>query len=148
MILLDTNILVRSTNSADPLHSSAKRAVDVLRTRGERLIIVPQNLYEFWAVATRPPGKAPQGQNGLGMMPMQARAWLKFFQRRFVLLIDRPELNTIWQELVAEKGITGFKAHDARLVAAMRTFQMSKILTFNLADFAAFDAVTLDPASV
>jgi predicted nucleic acid-binding protein len=148
MILLDTNILVRGTNSADPMHLPAKHAVDALRAQGERLIIVPQNLYEFWAVATRPVGKAPQGQNGLGMAPMRARAWLKFFQRRFVLLVDRPELNAIWQELVAEKGITGFKAHDARFVAAMKTYQISKILTFNIADFTAFGAVTLDPRAV
>ena len=61
MILLDTNLLGRLTDSADPLCTPARRAVHTLLAQGERLIIVPQNLYEFWAVATRKPGAPPAG---------------------------------------------------------------------------------------
>ena len=82
MILLDTNVLGRMTDSADPHCSAARRAVHTLLARGERLIVVPQNLYEFWAVATRRRGAAPAGQNGLGMTPKQASQWLQFFQGR------------------------------------------------------------------
>lgn len=53
MIQLDTNLLTRMTRSREPLSGVARAAVQTLRGRGERLIIVPQNLYEFWAVATR-----------------------------------------------------------------------------------------------
>jgi len=53
MILLDTNLLGRMTDSTDPRCAASRRAVHVLLARRERLIIVPQNLYEFWAVATR-----------------------------------------------------------------------------------------------
>lgn len=78
MILLDTNLLARITNSAD-LHCAVSRsAIHALLARRERLIIVPQNLYEFWAVATRKPGAPPAGQNGLGMSPEQASQWLAF----------------------------------------------------------------------
>ena len=35
----------------------ARAAIQTLLGRGERLIVVPQNLYEFWAVAT-PAGRA------------------------------------------------------------------------------------------
>ena len=79
MILLDTNLLARMTDSAHPQCSPARRAVHSLLGSGERLIIVPQNLYEFWAVATRKPGPPPAGQNGLGMSPDQASQWLRFF---------------------------------------------------------------------
>lgn len=94
MILLDTNLLARMTDSAHPQCATARRAVHSLLARRERLIIVPQNLYEFWAVATRKPGPPPAGQNGLGMTPDQAGHWLRFFQRRFTLLHDREELLT------------------------------------------------------
>src|SRR5262249_27061132 len=67
--LLDTNLLVRITNSADPQCAISRSAIQKLRTHHEQIVIVPQNLYEFWAVATRSPGAPPAGQNGLGMTP-------------------------------------------------------------------------------
>src|SRR5262245_12132419 len=72
MILLDTNLLTRMTRSHDPRAGVARAAIRALLGRGERLIVVPQNLYEFWALATRPPGAPPAGRNGLGMTPVQA----------------------------------------------------------------------------
>ena len=55
MILLDTNLLTRMTRADNPQSGVARAAIQVLFGRGERLIVVPQNLYEFWAVATRSP---------------------------------------------------------------------------------------------
>ena len=81
MILLDTNVLTRMTRSSDPQSGVTRAAVQTLNGRIERLIIVPQNLYEFWAVATRPAGPPPAGRNGLGMTPAQAGHWLRFLQR-------------------------------------------------------------------
>lgn len=86
--------------SRDPQSGVARAAIHTLQRRGERLIVVPQNLYEFWAVATRPAGPPPGGRNGLGMTTVQAGHWLRFFRRRFTLLPDREELSTLWQELV------------------------------------------------
>ena len=95
MILLDTNLLTRMTRAHDPQSGIARAAIQALFGRGERLIVVPQNLYEFWAVATRPPGAPPAGRNGLGMTPVQAAQWLRFFQRRFTLLPDCAELSSL-----------------------------------------------------
>jgi len=148
MILLDTNLLGRMTDSADPACASARRAVHVLLRKGERLIVVPQNLYEFWAVATRRPGPPPAGQNGLGMTPDQASQWLRFFMRRFTLLPDREELLTHWHALVTTLAIKGHKSYDARLVAAMQSYGMTQLLTFNAGDFKAFSIALIDPASV
>jgi predicted nucleic acid-binding protein len=119
MILLDTNLLIRMTRSRDPQSGVARAAIQTLFGRGERLLVVPQNLYEFWAVATRRAGAPPAGQNGLGMTPAQAGQWLRFFQRRFTLLPDHDQLSKLWQALVETHNVTGFRAHDARLVAAM-----------------------------
>jgi predicted nucleic acid-binding protein len=47
MILLDTNVLGRLTDSADPQCAAARRAVHVLSRPNEQLVAVPQNLYDF-----------------------------------------------------------------------------------------------------
>src|SRR5262245_49418475 len=132
MILLDTNLLTRMTRSRDPQSSVARAAIQTLLGRGERLIVVPQNLYEFWAVATRTPGAPPAGGNGLGMTPAQAGHWLRFFQRRFVLLPDRDNVSRLWLALVETYAVTGFRAHDVRLVAAMQSYGITRLLTFNI----------------
>ncbi len=148
MILLDTNLLGRVTDSADPQCAAARRAIHVLLAKGERLVVVPQNLYEFWAVATRKPGPPPAGQNGLGMTPNQTSQWLRFFQRRFTLLPDRDELLAAWHTLVKTLEIRGFKSHDARLAAAMETYGITRLLTFNAEDFKRFPIMLIDPASL
>ena len=148
MILLDTNLLGRLTDSTDPQCAAARRAVHVLFSRNERLIIVPQNLYEFWAVATRRHGPPPAGQNGLGMTCNQASQWLQYLQRRFDLLADRADLSDVWHVLVKSHAITGLKSHDARLVAAMQTHGIDRLLTFNGSDFKGFPIQVIDPAMV
>jgi hypothetical protein len=118
-----------------------------LQARGERLIVVPQNLYEFWAVATRTPGAPPAGSNGLGMTPAQAGHWLRFFQRRFTLLLDRNELVKRWQALVEVHGIVGYRAHDVRLVAAMQTYAIDRLLTFNVSHFRGLPITIVNPTA-
>src|SRR5882724_1415752 len=107
MILLDTNLLGRMTDSRDSQCAAARHAMHTLFAKGEQLAIVPQNLYEFWAIATRNPGA-----NGLGLTTEQASQWLGFFKRRFTLLPDRDDLPARWHELVKRLGIKGFRAHD------------------------------------
>jgi predicted nucleic acid-binding protein len=148
MILLDTNVLGRMTDSTDPQCAASRRAVNALLGQRERLIIVPQNLYEFWAVATRKSGPHPSGQNGLGMTCEQASQWLHFFQRRFSLFPDLPQLLDCWHVLVKTLGIKGFRSHDARLVAAMQTYGITRLLTFNAGDFKVFSIIVIDPAAV
>jgi hypothetical protein len=53
MILADTNVLLRVQNPANGQYLVAERALSELRLRGDLLCIAPQNLVEFWAVATR-----------------------------------------------------------------------------------------------
>lgn len=148
MILLDTNVLARMTDSRHTQCAEARRAVQALLAQREQLVIVPQNLYEFWAVATRASGAPPVGQNGLGMTIEQASQWLGFFQRRFVLLPDRSDLSARWHEVVRTRRIAGFRSHDARLVAAMQSYGITRLLTLNGADFRDAAIAVVDPATV
>jgi len=147
MILLDTNVLGRMTDAADPQYATARQAVHSLLASHDQPIVVPQVLYEFWAVATRKAGSPPSGHNGLGMTPDQASQWLAFFQRRFTLLPDREELLPCWHELVRSLGITGIRSYDARLVAAMQTYGIERLLTFNAEHFRRFSITIIAPAS-
>jgi predicted nucleic acid-binding protein len=52
--LVDTGILLRLVIPADALHAEARRSIKILRSRGERLVTLTQNVSEFWNVCTRP----------------------------------------------------------------------------------------------
>ncbi len=65
-VQVDTNILTRLAQHSHPQHDKALIAVTNLTSALHSLTIVPQNLFEFWAVATR-----PAGENGLGLSTRQ-----------------------------------------------------------------------------
>jgi predicted nucleic acid-binding protein len=136
--LLDTNILTRSSQENHPQFAAASQAVDLLIERGERLCIVPQNLYEFWSVATRPPG-----DNGLGMTVGDVQARIIRFKRVLTLLRDERGILAEWERLVGLHDVKGKTAHDARLVAAMRRHGVNRLLTFNASHFARFAGITV-----
>jgi predicted nucleic acid-binding protein len=148
VILLDTNLLTRLTSQAHPHGVAARTAVHSLFARNEQLAIVPQNLYEFWAVATRRLGPRPAGENGLGFTVAQTSQWLTFFQRRFSFLSDRDDLPARWHELVKSHDIRGARSHDARLVSAMQCYGITQLLTFNGDDFKGLGITTVDPTTV
>lgn len=100
---------------------------------------------------TNPPRRAaapPAGRTGLGMTAAPAGHWLRFFRRRFTLLPDREELSTLWQDLVETHHVMGFRAHDVRLAAAMQSYGITRLLTFNATDFRGLAVAILDPAAV
>jgi predicted nucleic acid-binding protein len=142
--LLDTNILTRLANTGDPLYRIAVDAVVELRRQGEVLCLVPQNYYEFWAVATR-----PTTQNGLGLTSAQAQAEAARVKGLFRVQAETPAVFAQWEQLVAQHQVLGKNAHDAHLVAAMMVHGVGRILTFNVADFRRFPNVTvLDPQQI
>jgi predicted nucleic acid-binding protein len=148
MILLDTNLLTRITDRANPHYAAARRAIHTLLAANEQVVIAPQNLYEFWAVATRKRGAPPDGQNGLGMATDRAAQWLRFFRRRYTLMPNHEELLDQWHRLVTTLGVTGLRSHDARLVAAMQCYGIARLLTFNAGHFRGFPIEIVDPVSI
>jgi predicted nucleic acid-binding protein len=143
-ILVDTNLLTRSIQPASRHFSAATAAILELRRRGEWLCVVPQIVYEFWAVCTRPPG-----ENGLGMSVTDAEVEQARVLSLFVLIEDTPAILPEWRRLVVAHDVKGKNSHDARLVAAMNVHGVSAILTFNGADFRRYPGVgVLDPQAV
>lgn len=128
-VALDTNILVRYWNTADPGHSQVVRLLDRVSDQSP-YFVAPQNLYELWVVATR-----PSPENGLGLQPEQAGALLDKVMRTCILLPDPPDLVFRWMQLCTTAEIRGRRAHDARLAAWMQCYQIKHIATLNPADF-------------
>ena len=135
-ILLDTNVLCRLAEKAHPLHSTTENAVSNLQSVGHELCLVPQVLYEYWVVATR-----PASENGLGMRPADANKALDFRIELFTLLRDERGIFSLWRELVRQHDVKGKSAHDARLVAAMKRHGLRHLLTFNIADFGRYEDI-------
>lgn len=142
--LIDTNILTRLVEPGHPMHQAALDAVKSLALQGYKLHIVPQNLYEFWVVCTR-----PIDVNGLGNTAAEAARDIAHMKALFVWLEEIPAIYNIWEQLVGSTSVLGKQAHDARLVAAMRVHGLMRLLTFNAEDFRRYPGITaVTPANV
>jgi predicted nucleic acid-binding protein len=149
MILLDTSILARLPDTASPDRPIVLAALSKLLRGNEELVVVPQNIYEFWAAATRRAG-APSsgGQNGLGMSVDRAAAWLRKLQTFCRVLPEVPEILPQWQNLVIANRISGFRAHDLHLIAAMKAHGVTRVLTLNVRHFTGLGVDVVDPRTL
>ena len=143
-ILIDTNIVGRLMQVGHSQHQEAVEAIDALIASGDSPCVVPQVLYEFWVVVTR-----PVASNGLGFTAAQAATELSWIQLLFPLLPDSPAVFPEWERLVTTHSVIGKPAHDARLVAAMSVHRLTHLLTFNVRDFTRFTGITvMNPLSL
>ena len=143
-VLIDTNILLRIAQLTSSDRPTAKSAIVSLVNADYQLCIVPQVIYEFWVVASR-----PVSANGLGMDPASTERSVNQILNDFDLLKDERGIFAIWQSLVRSRNVSGKTAHDARLVAAMQRHGIDAILTFNNSDFTRFsDIQVLTPLEV
>jgi predicted nucleic acid-binding protein len=142
-ILLDTNVLGRLANPSDPFHAAAVEGIATVRERGYQPSLVPQVIYEFWVIATR-----PIERNGLGMSVAQTQADVSKCLTMFQFFRDERAIFDQWHVLVFSNEVHGKQAHDARLVAAMQRHEIQHLMTFNVSDFARYDGmVVVNPQS-
>jgi predicted nucleic acid-binding protein len=95
-------------------------------------------------VATR-----PRERNGIGLTPELAAAELAEIEGFFAVVGESTDVYAAWKDLIRKSGVSGVQAHDARLIAAMKVYGITKILTFDVKDFARYpDIEVLDPATV
>jgi len=129
-ILLDTNLLVRLAEIGTPQNIDARSAITSLQNLGHELCVVPQVIYEYWVVATR-----PTAFNGLGISIATADKAIEKWLQAFIFCSDEANIFLIWKKLVKQFQTSGKPAHDARLVAALQFHQLDALLTFNAVDF-------------
>lgn len=85
--LLDTNVLLRMSDSTSPVNLLAGRAAATLLKQQNRLFLTSQNIVEFWVVATR-----PAQVNGLGWSVQQTHTEIEQILSQFPLLEETPEI--------------------------------------------------------
>lgn len=146
--MVDTSVLARLANTADPFHAVAAWAVLELHRTGEVLHLTAQNLVEFRNLATR-----PRAVNGLGLSAVDAEAKAAVFEGTFPLLAETPDIYPAWKALVGALGVIGKRVHDARLIAVCHVHAVTHVLTFNVSHFVGWAGfgpgiVVVDPATV
>lgn len=146
MYLLDTNILLRIAQPGHAVHFEARQCVRALLRRKERIVLIPQVMFEFWVVATRPIDK-----NGLGLSIENVKRKLEGAGSVFDLIPDTEPIFREWLRIVAAYQVSGVKAHDARSVAAMNVHGVRDLVTFNMGDFKRYEGAEITvhaPASL
>ena len=142
--LVDSNILLRFTQTSSSQNRAVSNAPIKLKSSKETLHIVPKNLIEFWGVCTR-----PLTNNGLGLSVPETQTEIIGLKKLFTFLDDTPNIFRRWERLVFVHKVLGKNVHDARLVAAMLEHNITHLLTLNVKDFKRFDEITVvDPAEV
>jgi predicted nucleic acid-binding protein len=133
---VDTNVLLRSIDNGHAAQPVVNDGLLAIRSQGETLSIFPQNLVEFWAVATR-----PMANNGLGWSVDRAKVELENLKYLFVVLAHTDVVFDEWERLVVYHRVAGKQVHDAHLVAAMLVHGITHLLTFNTNDFKRFSEI-------
>ena len=144
--LLDTNILLRIAQPNHPMNQEARSCVRALLRHREAVHVVPQVLFEFWVVATR-----PVANNGLGLATPEVKRKVTAAETFFQLTLDTQPIYREWLRLVDVHSVSGVNAHDARLVAAMKVHGVTHLVTFNTQDFARYhpaEITVCSPAEV
>jgi predicted nucleic acid-binding protein len=143
-VVLDTNILLRIAEPQHSLHAITLSAVRQLRLTDRQPVVLPQIVYEFWAVATR-----TLEHNGLGMTAAAAEVMLDDIVRRMPLLRDERGVYDNWRQLLKTYTVTGVPSHDMRIVAAMVRHRIPTLLTSNPRHFVRYTSIeVLTPEDV
>ena len=142
--LLDTNILLRMTQSDSPGNSAVLACLDLLWQRGAELFYTSQNLAEFWNASTR-----PRDRNGFGNSIELTDRYASQIEARLSFATDSEATHREWRKIVLAQGVSGVQVHDARLVAAMHVHEIANLLTLNVADFRRYSNIlAATPAEV
>ncbi len=136
MILLDTNIILRLKQTESAEHQAVQLQLKTFLENGETSVLSPQNIFEFYSVATR-----PIGVNGLGLSVEDTYQEIQGLKSLFSILPDNKNLMDKWLKLVLDYEIKGKRSHDVRLIAFMQSHQIKKLYTLNHADFKAFEGI-------
>ena len=143
-LFLDTNVLIRATLNAAPLHD-ARRVVEHAHTAGTELWISRQVLREYLAVLSRPQSYTP---------PLAPDVLMDDVRRFEDICRVADEDTRITQQLLVlvQQILTGGRqVHDANIVATMLVYGIERLLTHNMANFTRFagfiTVVPLSPAA-
>lgn len=131
-VFVDTNILVYASRQRSPFHTRATAGLRRVGSEGGSLWFSRQILREYLAVVTRPQPTEP------ALPSAAAVADAEGFLAKFEVAEDGPRVTRTLLQLLAQHPSGGKQVHDANIVATMLTHGITRLLTFNVADFQRF----------
>lgn len=140
-VLVDTNVLIYATLSADPRHERARFVLEQRSRTDVEMFVSVQNLAEMYPNLTGPKNQPPDS-------PALARDKIRSVARLRGLTVLPLTLDTALRalDLCAEAGVTRQAYFDAQLAGLMLREGIPVIATENVADFAKFAGIrAIDP---
>ncbi len=134
-VFVDTNVLIYASRPNADQHASARESLDRMRREGNPLWLSHQVLREYLSASTRPQPSGPA-------LPMSvAISDVERFRARFNIAEDSAAvLDRLVNLLAADTG-GGKQVHDANVIATMLEYGITRLLSFNHADFRRFGAL-------
>lgn len=136
--LLDTNIILRFTDTHSREYEITNNAIFQILLQGGQCFITSQVLIEFWVVATR-----PVAVNGLGWTVEETEQAVQMLINQFEWLEETPDIFRLWFSLATTHKISGKRTHDLRIQAVTLAHNISHILTLNPKDFVEIEGITI-----
>ena len=138
-IFIDTNILVYiSLSDFDSVkHLESLKILNDLNKDETGLYISTQVIREFYAVDTN------QKYLMKPLSPKQANAQIDFLKKEFNVLVINEHVISILQSLLLKFNIKSQAVHDTTIVATMKNFGLSNLLTYNKKDFTKFKEINI-----
>jgi predicted nucleic acid-binding protein len=139
-VFVDTNVLVYANQGLAAFHERALRGLAALAGAGAELWVSRQILREYLSAVTRPHGRGPALPVPLAVQRVRA------FSTTFLVAEDGPAVTERLLDLVERFPTGGRQVHDANIVATMLIEGVSRLLTFNTADFRRFSPlIAIEP---
>ena len=137
--LIDTNIFLRIVPKTDPDRAIALSSLRKLIENGAELYYTTQVLAEFWTVCTRP----PTARGGYGLSPAKTDRKARMIERYCKFVPETIAAHDEWRRLIVAHAIQGVQVHDARLVAVMKRYGITRLLTFEKGNFTRFQGISI-----
>lgn len=140
-VLVDSNVLIYATLSADPRHERARFVLEQRSRADVEIFVSVQNLAEMYPSLTGPKNQPPDSQ-------ALARDKIRSVARLRGLTVLPLTLDTTLRalDLCSDAGVTRQAYFDAQLAALMLREGIPQIVTENTADFSKFPGIrAIDP---
>jgi predicted nucleic acid-binding protein len=135
--VVDTNVLIFALDADSPHHKAARNLVEAARDGAMTLYVTSQILCEFYAVVTNARRVAkPRGS----AEALDVIAGLLSFLHVLPVLAHAV---TGWMSLLRRCPVTGGDVFDLQIVATMLASDVSRIYTFNNAEFEMFSELAV-----
>ena len=128
-LFVDTNVLIYATDPRSPLQPIAAETLRQASDSGVPLVVSPQVLREYLAVAGRP---ATSG----GVTPLDdVLDNIETFRVAFRVVENSSAVIDRLIALVRQLPVAGRRVHDTNIVATMLVHGVRRLLTHNTGDF-------------